>query len=242
MADPLVAEAGYRTIAARLRGVTLNTVVSTWLTIPDPTDTAVEQWVRIMAPVLDASQHRIGVATSAYLASVAPPGKQEPVPVPAETMASAELRGVPADELLHRVPEQMWTSLGNGDTPDHARQISATRATALVLTGLQLAHTHASRRFMKAHRVKRFSRKTRAGACDLCQLSASQVFNSDHLMPIHDGCACTVVPVWGDDNLPGESSAADEAYQDEVTVHEHGELGPVLTHQDHSFRGPAAVP
>jgi hypothetical protein len=95
---------------------------------------------------------------------------------------------------------------------------------------------------MRTQHVRRFTRHTRAGACNLCSLAAGQVYSSDKLMPIHDGCACTVVPVWGDDDLPGPDSQADERYEDEVAVREHGELGPVLTQADHHFRGPAAVP
>jgi hypothetical protein len=141
-----------------------------------------------------------------------------------------------------RVPEQAWYALSEGATPQEATDRGALRVVALVAAGLQLAHTHSARHVMRARHVKRYRRSARATACRLCSLAASQTYDSDDLMPIHDGCACLVVPVWGNAALPGESSTADEAYEDDVAVRDHGELGPILTDAEHSWRSPAAIP
>lgn len=232
----------YRRLAQRIRTNTTAALTASWLALRDLDEETLSVWTRRGGVRLDTAQGQVGAATGAYLAATAPEGQRVPVGVPPEVVTSLALRGVPAEELLYRAPEQTWTALGEGEEPVDAVHRGTLRIMALVAVGLQLSHTHSSRHVLRRRNVELYKRGVRANACDLCAQSSGRVYRSSDLMPLHHGCACTVVPIWGSGDLPGEDSLADEAYEDEVAVREHGELGPVLTHRDYAFRGPSDIP
>ena len=228
----------YRRIAQRLRQATTAGLVGTWQALPNLDDEVVAAWAARGGPQLDRAQAGVAAATAAYLVATAPEGQRTPVPVPPELVTSEALRGVPADELLHRAPEQAWYALSEGKEHPEAMYLAALRIAALVNTGLQLSHTHAARHVMTRRRVPTYRRAARANSCDLCALAARQTYRSADLMPIHHGCGCVVVPGWQGGDLDDRRTYDDEAYEDEVAVREHDEIGPVLTHQDHHFSPP----
>jgi hypothetical protein len=235
--DAAVLEA-YRRVAQRLRTVTTARLTATWQSLPDWTDATVQPWAARGGMQLDAAQAAVGSATAAYIAATAPPGDRMAVPTPPALTASVALRGVPADELLLRAPEQARYGLSEGEAPAEAGDRGTLRLIAIVAVGLQLAHTHAARHSMTKRHVTRYHRATRAGACDLCSLSVSQTYYSSNLMPIHHHCACVVVPDWIGGDFNDTGSLADETYHDEVAVHEHDEIGPVLTPEGDAFAPP----
>lgn len=94
--------------------------------------------------------------------------------------------------------------------------------------------------------------RSESGTCGLCLVAATQFYSVTDLQPIHDEERCTTLPIKKDSdpglklnkqdlqeiyNAAGSSAAAD-LLNTRVTVHEHGELGPILVkHGDH-FRTP----
>lgn len=79
-------------------------------------------------------------------------------------------------------------------------------------------------------------------SCGLCVVASNRVYKSDQLLPIHDGCNCTALPVTRD-NDPGKdinqedlqaiydaagSNAAADLLKTRVKFDMHGELGPIL--------------
>ena len=79
-----------------------------------------------------------------------------------------------------------------------------------------------------------------AGACDFCQSVAGAYCRSANSMPLHNHCSCTLEPLtsahpsakW----LPDGTHVADS-----FAVHEHGELGAVLTNPDDQFTTEAEI-
>lgn len=80
-------------------------------------------------------------------------------------------------------------------------------------------------------------------SCGLCVVAASRVYKTDELMPLHDGCNCTTLPVTNRDD-PGKDLNAKDLEQlykaagstgrkdlSAIRVGEYvsGELGPILT-------------
>lgn len=104
-------------------------------------------------------------------------------------------------------------------------------------------------------------------SCGLCVLASTQRYSKRELMPIHPACDCSVEPLYGihrdqvleperladlhkraEDFFGTPSGRAESAgshgaprpvdYRDFVVVHDHGELGPVLSRKGQNFTGP----
>jgi hypothetical protein len=90
--------------------------------------------------------------------------------------------------------------------------------------------------------------------CGLCIAAATRVYHKEELMPIHARCRCTVGPVFdfesedgdvvhklNDQDLTDVYASMDETNKNRLkrvkfVVNEHGEIGPVLAEENHSFR------
>lgn len=107
------------------------------------------------------------------------------------------------------------------------------------------------------------------GSCGLCIAASDQIYSVGTLMPLHARCKCEPMPIFGDVD-PGNSLnnlSLSVLYEDasrttkrksktggaptgtsgellkrtRYEVNEHGEWGPVLTHQGHKFTGPNEI-
>lgn len=130
------------------------------------------------------------------------------------------------------------------------------RAQTMARMDLALARREASRQRIEASPHARGYRRiihpelAKHGSCGLCVVASDRVYKKSDLLPLHDGCNCTTLPILGDDD-PGlrlntedlgrfyeaaGSTAREDLQRTRVTVNEHGELGPVLTRKGDHFR------
>lgn len=108
-------------------------------------------------------------------------------------------------------------------------------------------------------------------ACAYCATASTQRYRSANLAPIHANCQCGIAPVFAENdraikdfnrqvlrNIKDANAGADRPYWEarhfrvdgttgevilpEVAVHEHGELGAVITDAAHAFSGPGDIP
>lgn len=94
---------------------------------------------------------------------------------------------------------------------------------------------------------------SKTGTCGLCVVASTRFYKTDELLPIHDECHCTSLPVTAKNdpglklndqdlqeiyNAAGGSQGAD-LLNTRVSIGEHGELGPVLLKHGDNFRTPA---
>ena len=108
-------------------------------------------------------------------------------------------------------------------------------------------------------------------ACAYCATASTQRYKSANLAPIHANCQCGIAPVFAENdraikdfnrqvlrNIKDANAGADRPYWEarhfrvdgttgevilpEVAVHEHGELGAVITDAAHAFSGPGDIP
>ena len=144
-----------------------------------------------------------------------------------------------------------------------AVQEATDRLETLARTDLQIARTAASQQVLYAadERVTGYRRiihpeRSESGTCGLCVAAADRVYSKRELLPLHDRCVCTVIPVIGQQD-PGSqlneadlaaiyaaaggstSSAALKRVRFEIT--ENGELGPVIMPAGNSMKGPRQV-
>lgn len=91
------------------------------------------------------------------------------------------------------------------------------------------------------------------GSCGLCIAASDRIYYIEELRPIHGKCKCTVLPIVGDKDPggglnsldlktlyshAGGTTAGHALKRTRYKVDDHGELGPVLTFEKDSWRGP----
>lgn len=231
-----------------------------WTDLGSWNDADVERFVDRVAPLVQAGQMQTATLTDGYIAQVLSEMTGATVrPLGLSREDVTDLRGVPVAEVYRRPFVEIWTGLKNGQSFADALNIGQDRLLRLVDDDLSLSHrTMTSAAFTQHDHVSRYRRVirpelARGGTCGLCIAAASQVYRSDNLMAVHSRCHCEVLPILADSD-PGatfndediksvygraaaESDGLDAASLKKVrfTVHEHGELGPVLREQGQHF-------
>lgn len=159
----------------------------------------------------------------------------------------------PARQVEHTIREAKGTiELG----PDTIRQTFDERFEQIVEADmLATARDEMQRVMAESPKVIGYRRVihpelSETGTCGLCMVAADRFYTVDDLLPIHDRCKCTIAPITKDHD-PGMrlnredldalykaagGTAGDLLKRIRVSIHEHGELGPILTRQGDHFR------
>jgi hypothetical protein len=248
----------------RLRRQLVRYLTATWGALDDYRTANIEAFAASVVPVVQGSLRQMGVMTDAYLASVETAATGERTsPVGAPTLTTEALRGVPAAEVYQRPGVTVWTALSEGKEFPVAWEMGLARLLSIGTTDLQLAKTHTVRDILRRKDNVRYYRRVLEGreSCGICVVASTQRYKKGDLLPIHGGCDCGVLPIYGED--PGrviDPELLDDIYdrlddrhlvdqtrkgsddvprfQDVLVTHHHGELGPVLTRKGDHFTGP----
>jgi hypothetical protein len=168
--------------------------------------------------------------------------------------------GAAAAEVYRRPFVEVYTSLSNGSTMGDAIKNGALRISSIASTDVQLARRDAGFRARSSNdRIVGYARTlTGSENCALCYVASTQRYTRGELMPIHPGCDCGEMPIYGTQD-PGQVidelrlNATHEAVAQrfgvsdfgarepdyrQIAIREHGELGPMLTVADQNFTGP----
>jgi hypothetical protein len=222
----------------------------------------IERFARRVAPVVAGGQRQMAAMTDGYLAQMT---GARTVGVPPKLVTSAAMRGADTMDVYMRSGPTVWRSLASGSPLQAAVLSGLNRMLSTAATDLQLAKTHSSRYVLeRSATVTSYLRVPEDDACDFCLLASTQRYHAGDLMPLHSRCGCDVDPfedtgpagrggqVQNDDlrqqlqdkgvvvhrgdgkkDFYGEVDGAPVG----VAVHEHGELGPVLTKAGDHFTG-----
>lgn len=239
-----------------------------WGSLDSWRDADIDRFVNAVVPVIEAGQVQTAALTDAYLAAVESTITGlpvRPVGIPANLVIDEAVRGVATDAVYARTGPTVWTALSQGAPVSAAVEKGLQRAVSMASTDLQLAKTHSSRHVLSKKDGVVGYRRVLEGAksCALCIVASSQRYHRDKLLPIHGGCDCGVLPIYGDrdpgqvidpDTLSGVHDSISErfggvtesarggdgvpAYRDVLLTHEHGELGPILAVKGQAFTGP----
>jgi hypothetical protein len=176
---------------------------------------------------------------------------------PASLSTQALRNGVTDDMIWSRPFKSMWTSLSKGNDISDALDAGARRAVDLARTDVQLARRGAGLQARSSNdRIVGYLR-TLSGAenCALCYVASTQRYKKKDLLPIHPGCDCGEMPIYGKDDpgqiiddirLEATHDAVETRFgvQDrggrepdyrKIKIQDHGELGPVLTVKGEKF-------
>jgi hypothetical protein len=169
--------------------------------------------------------------------------------------------GAIASEVYRRPFVQVYTELANGKSMTEAIVAGALRISSIASTDVQLARRNAGfmSRGSNSNIVGYARTLTGAENCALCFVASTQRYTRGELMPIHPGCDCGEMPIYGNQD-PGQVideirlDATHDAVETrfgisdpgaraidyrKIAIREHGELGPVLTVADQNFTGPS---
>lgn len=259
-ADVVRVATAYNDTVKSVRARVLRYIATTWQGLGSYRDADIAAFVAAVVPMVEAGQRRVATLTDAYLATVARTvlGTSKPVGVgPADVNIEA-LRGTPAAEVYTRPGITAWMALRDGKGLDQAVSEGLNRAVDLASTDLQLAKTHTVQRNLAADSRVAGYRRVLSGPhnCGLCIVASTQRYHKGDLLPIHPGCDCGVLPIYGrrdpgqildPDTLAAthtaiqerfgssDAGARDIDYRKALLVREHGEIGPVLTVKSHRF-------
>jgi hypothetical protein len=157
----------------------------------------------------------------------------------------------------------VYRALDNGKSLTQAIEAGALRISSIASTDVQLARRNAGFQARSRNdRIVGYARTlTGAENCALCYVASTQRYTRGELLPIHPGCDCGEMPIYGTQD-PGQVinearlEATHEAVEERfgisdrgaraidyrnIMVREHGELGPLLTVRDQKFTGPSDI-
>jgi hypothetical protein len=214
----------------RLRTVRLATarnVLARWDALEQRDRPQAEAFARQVAPIVAAGQVVAARTTAGYVARAA---RIKPPPiVAADVTGSAARKGADPLEEFQRPFITMWGGLGDGLEPEAAVAKGRARLDALVLADVWMASRVAMQIIQDtSDRVNGWIRAADASACEDCAAADGAPANDAGDLAFHPGCGCTAEPT----PTPPESEPANA---DAFEVHEHDELGPVLTTAGESF-------
>lgn len=226
---------------------------------------AVTKYAKDAARISTANQRQAANVTSAYQTRVLGVLTGKPV-APARQVDVTALRGIPQESTYGRLADYYRYLVDNPDRAEPepvALDLVVQRAEEVAEMDVQLAVRAQNHQVTSTKTQVRFYRRVihpelnESGAsCGLCIVASDRVYGKKDLLPIHFRCKCEVVPVTdatrdyghqlNQDDLHAlyEAAGANTARklkETRFTIHEHGELGPVLAYKGNRFRGPSQV-
>lgn len=192
-----------------------------WRSLPGYDRPNLDQWLSLALPIVDAAKRQSSHVTDAYLAR-----KLDRAPFGVGVPKGRN--GVDPAEVYQRPFVTIWTALKNGTSYENAVNAGLARATSSVAMDVQLSMAQTAQEVGRADpQIQRFQRVADSGACEFCQTVDGAILNSEDAMDLHNNCGCGIEPL--------EDARPVTPTPDGVAVHDHGELGPLLTAPDQNF-------
>lgn len=184
-----------------------------------------------------------------------------PITVAKSELTTSALRNGLDEATLWRRPfVSMRSALAQGKSLKESIELGASRAEYLASTEVQLARRNAGLKARSANdRIVGYIRTLTGGEnCALCYVASTQRYNRNELLPIHPGCDCGEMPIYGTKD-PGQiidemrlsathqkvaerfgvsDPGAREPDYRKIAIKNHGEIGPTLTVRGQKFTGP----
>lgn len=227
-------------------------------------DADFERYLQTITPILQGANLQAGRLQLAFyqqMAAVAGEPFIAPQLASADFTVEALRNGAPAAEVYRRPFVDVYTALSQGKQVTEAIEAGARRISSIASTDVQLARRNAGFQARSRNdRIVGYARTlTGSENCALCYVASTQRYTRGELLPIHPGCDCGEMPIYGTQD-PGQVidelrlNATHQAVEErfggstnerealrEITIREHGELGPMLTVADQNFTGPSDI-
>lgn len=221
---------------ARLRRLLEGSISNTWNDLPGHDRANVDEWLSRVLPAVEASQRASVALTNAYLAQSL---ERQPVGVSTDELVGSAVRnGTPPATVYERPFVTLWGGLGNGLEWAEASKKALERATSTAAMDVQLSmRATADAVQATSTGIYGYKRVADPTACEFCETVNGAYVKSANAFPLHNHCGCGLEPltephpgaVYLPDGTQVRFAAYGPLFDDQVAVHEHGELGPLLT-------------
>lgn len=217
-------------------------------------DADVERYLRQIGPALTGVKLKAAKSSVAFYKAMADLTGQDftqPVITASDLTTKALRKGAGTSLVYNRPFVDLRTALSKGQSMTQAIEAGAKRAEYLASTEVQLARRNAGLKARNANdRIVGYIRTlTGMENCALCYVASTQRYTRGELMPIHPGCDCGEMPIYGNQD-PGQvinelrldavhqsvetrfgvsDAGAREIDYRAIKITEHGEMGPMLT-------------
>jgi hypothetical protein len=214
-----------------------------WRGLPGHDRGNLDQWLSEALPVVGAAQRQSVALTNAYLARAM---ERQPLGLDVRELTGAAVRnGTEPAAVYERPFITLWSALGAGTNWEQAAAEGLSRATSAAEMDTQLSMRAAADAIDEADpNIFGYKRVANPTACVFCkEVDGAYVKGSaGFVMALHNHCNCSVEPNRephaGAVKLPDGTEVRPFAFgplNDNVAVHKHGELGPVLTDPSQHF-------
>lgn len=215
----------------RLRAAIAAAVERVWRNLGGWNAGDAERFAASVAPLVSTGQRASVALTDAYLAQAV--GRQ-PLGVPTGELIGPAVRNGAAPEEVYRRPfVTLWSALADHKPFDDAFAKALHRAKSTAALDVQLS-MRATAGFVNDADPAMFGfrRVADGGACPFCRVVDGAYVKDGTAMPLHNHCGCGLEPLTEPHALAVELPSG-------VAVHQHGELGAVLTDPAHDFTAAA---
>ena len=260
MANRLELTQAYHKVSGSTLEAAAQAARSSFLSLGSWREDDIPRFIQQVVPAMNNSKRNMANYAVGYykeMAGLAGEKFKMPDIDPASLSTQALRNGVTDDMIWSRPFKSMWTSLSKGNDISDALEAGARRAVDLARTDVQLARRGAGLQARSSNdRIVGYIR-TLSGAenCALCYVASTQRYKKKDLLPIHPGCDCGEMPIYGKDD-PGQviddirleathdavetrfgiqDRGAREPDYRKIKIQDHGELGPVLTVKGDKF-------
>ncbi|MFF1633965.1 hypothetical protein [Leifsonia sp. NPDC058248] len=218
-------------------------VARQWADLGAYNEADVPRFLERAVPIVTAGQARAVALTSAYLARKL---GQAPVGLDVQAAQGANVRNGVAPGAVYRRPfVKVWTALADGDDWEDAVTMGGNVAQSSSLMDIALAARTALTLFgrQSGGEIVAWRRVAEPGCCDFCQSIDGAYTGPDEPQPLHNRCGCTADPVVRQSTAEENSTflTPGRTFGD-ASIHEHGELGPVIGQKGDHFTGPSEIP
>lgn len=225
----------------------------------------VTSYAQANATISTTRARQMASVTNAYQTRVLTLLTGKPV-APAKQVDVTALRGIPQESVYGRLADHYRYLVDNParlEPQSTASTLVVQRAQEVAEMDMQLANRAQNRQVMRQKQQVKYYRRVihpelaNSGvSCGLCIVASDRVYSKPDLLPIHFRCHCEVVPVTDETRDYGVTlnqddlnalykaaggTASQKLKETRFSIHEHGELGPVLTYKGNRFRGPSDV-
>lgn len=229
MADPITRK--YQAELKRTREAVTSRVSSYWDRLPDFRDNRIPGFLAATLPVVEAGQQRAVALTSAYLSRRL---NLPPVGLNVAALTGANIRnGVEPAVVYRRAFETVWSSIESiGYAAAVQKGLARLSATADMDVAISSRNANLAFRETKGARIIGWTRISELNCCEYCQSIDGTQTGPTEPLPLHNRCGCTAEPITQQSSFSNTALIALGAVIGTavgVVIHDHGELGPVIT-------------
>lgn len=260
---------GYNAVSVALLDGAGAAASTTFKSLGSWRDDDIPKFIDTLSPQLIGFKQKAAQAAIAYSGQVAAlEGKPFVQPSLAEIDLSTEAlrNGTNVEDVYRRPFVQMRMALAkNPGDFTAALNTGALTARSLARTEVQLSRRKVSLFARKYNKNVVGYLRTLTGmeSCALCYVASSQRYHKGDLLPIHPGCDCGEMPIYGDSD-PGQiidKQLLDKSHEavgdrfgsiartargdgdtlpdyNKIMIEDHGEMGPMLSVKGQGFTGP----